>query len=1411
MASASISSFPKRKLLPRDAAPEFDKHGFLSAFQDAEGFEAFLDRQLVLVIAPPWMGKSFVSKQLKQHFDRSTAVPGQSPFGRFVHRTDFERDSSDEIVPSWWDEWRQSPERACWIIDAVDEDGRSGSKGSHRLMNVVSALTPGKRSTLCVLMFARENEMPKKVEERLREIYGEPDIAEGVKYCVLRLAPMDAECARGFLGDEAFKRACKLITLNHLQSVAGYPSVLQRLSHYAPDQNLDDVNVWKHVLLDLMKDKNADPVALPRKSPLDLQFKAAARIAVILTFSDCDAVRESDGYFDGPSIDALIPPDHRASEALNRAGQDVLRSGIFRRSTGGLQFAQHHVQQWLAAFGAAELSLSQLRPLLTDRAGNALPIHRGLMGLLMRTTRHHPVKDWIIEQHGGIAPRSDAAPWDLAQSRTALDRLQAIVKTTAWGLSFWNDRGLSFLAAPGLGIELVKRLSDKSISPLELRLIMEVAIATHSSETVPTAMAIALDKSAPSDLRDYATTVVVVLGDKSNWLTLAANLSEPDVGDSSRDAMRGIVVMQLYKKGIWDFATTVREAPPPDSRSGALYYRLEKDMTIDNARTLLASVDVEKLAEELDARHRERKRYRWAELVAQAIKLIVDQPNPLPSDYKLLLPIALAQYRPDWRSHDQMRLGGFIAQNREARRDLIRAIINGSPEGADDVTWQIRSILVPEDLEWLASLAVDEGGRHPWLWPQILQAASWKTTPVDIRERVRAQGREKVPQVLRAVDEEQTRAEEREKEYQRQEQEYEKEKKIETFDIRALVDDTLGNREIPLCEQMHRLSWFCFCDDSFRPTNVVGKWEDLGAARQQRVLAVCEKALRNCNPTPIPVANSYPMPIVYEAYCFVQLSQLHQNPNQFDATLVEKWLQSALAVSTTHHDLLVSRCYATTPAATEEVLRKELVRRLSFEPQSVFWLDSLPPVVWSRGLCNAFAAVGDDDHYALPGRASLLRKLFIQNKSCALPILARWIKEADHNKRIAAVDLLVATDPDLVWEEFKKQVQADGKAAFLRIGGLAGEHRGLHAGLSSWRAVQIEELHTWLIKAFPPDTDPVREEGVACNYSPEDAYRDVRKQLAPLLFSRGTAEDLAALDRMADRFEPTREWYTHAKAQTAAGAVLGEVLPEKPLTKQPTAPFAKVARLLDVAVYRLVRTAADLQAVLVEEIVAIASDAKEHLSCLYYPRKSRKTARGGGQKSLQEDALQAYFYCRLSDRLKGRVLEQDTKVILNREPLTTKDQRLDIKVEAPTLEGNCATVVIELKWSDHKHVSTCLYTQLGQEYLVNSQFTHGIYLVGWNKAGRWRDRTAVAPADLESPDAWRDALVAQATAFSQVHATVSVVPLVIDLAWPSSQSGIPKKIRKRISKPKARRRNPPRVSSKPAKRKSRPRLRRTIS
>ena len=134
--------------------------------------------------------------------------------------------------------------------------------------------------------------------------------------------------------------------------------------------------------------------------------------------------------------------------------------------------------------------------------------------------------------------------------------------------------------------------------------------------------------------------------------------------------------------------------------------------------------------------------------------------------------------------------------------------------------------------------------------------------------------------------------------------------------------------------------------------------------------------------------------------------------------------------------------------------------------------------------------------------------------------------------------------------------------------------------------------------------------------------------------------------------------------------------------------------------------------------------------------------------------------------MRGRVLDDGTQVIINREPLANRNKRTDLKVEAPTIAGERATVIIEVKWSDNPELSISLTEQLGTCYLLGDSLTRGIYFVGWCGGGSWRTgATGSEPERKDSLDSWLDALRSQAAEFGEQYPDVHIEPIVLDLRW----------------------------------------------
>ncbi|MDB5329589.1 MAG: NTPase family-like protein [Phycisphaerales bacterium] len=1371
-------ALPRRRFLDPSARPRRDPDGFHDENQPAFTIEEVLGLEVALVTAPPWTGKSFVARQLEAFLRIQAKKPATHlEFGAFFHLTSFERHHGGlGLVPAWWKQWKELGGPGCWILDAVDEDERLHHGGAQQALDEVEQLEPEQRARLHLLLFARTNEIPRKIVERLQVIYGEWDADLGRGLRRLQLAPFDARGAREFLGNaEEFRRVSSLIRQNRLQSIAGYPSVLDRLRHYVPEAHVTDVRVWRDVLLELIRDKRIDDPLTPDVVTLELQLRAAAWLAVVLTFGDSNEMDDGFGTSGFPGLDRLVPSDHAESRDLNRAARVVLKSTIFRRTTSGYRFAQHHVQEWLTAFGLASFSLTQLRPLMAGDSGAIAEQHTSIAGLLVKTTEHEGVRQWIIRQFGGIPPRSDAAPLQFAEALFALDRLQAISRATPWGLSTWQVQDLSWLDAPGMGTALASRLADDTLAPTERDLIVDVARAIGATEAVAPALDVARNPCAEDRLRVSAAFLVLDLGAPEQQLQLGSYVATWAPATAEQRGMKADVIRWLYHRRRWTFDEAARHAPPADGRTAVLHHQLEEEMALANAREILRQLDVENFLSEHVGTKQGKRHYHAGRLVLRAIGLMAKQAELSEADYELLLPVALSLGRKEWRGMERPELNSVFRRNVSARRKLVTAGF-GLPDSVSNgrhAPW--RWALLPEDSLWLVDLAERDGLSRPWLWDWVIQLATQggisPELDAEVRARVMAMNEalwQRHAAARRAADEQMA-------EYEKEDQAYRSEREANSFALEDLVRATLSSADGSLHEKAVRLSWIALSKPTFRPSNVTGSWDELPKDLRGQVLDLCERALAECEPTKVPAGNSYPAGVMYEPFCFARVLAERADHYTLDAEQVRKWLPACLAFYEDVGAGVLARCAAADPRGTEKAILAEVARRLSAEAGGPYFMQQLPAELWSPSFGSHIARLVADGRGTIDGRSLLLSVLMARSPDLALPLLREWVTASDPDtkpqnaRRYAALNLLLGSEPHAAWGTVVAEVQARGTAALLRLTALVDRHPP-QMNLAGWSAQLLADLAGLLYDHFPPDQDPAQEPGESRQVTTEDEFRRLRDRVPQLLLSRATPEDRGAVERLAAKYPAVNRWYAHVRGQQAAVELLQQLEPTSFDGSAGRIPVGEVVKLLDDGVYRLIRSADDLQAVLAEEIDAIAEDAKLHLALLYAPRKGRRPKRERKtQPTLQEDALQSYFHCRLSDRLVGRVLGRSTRVLfLNREPQTVKDQRLDIKVEAPTLAGSRATVVIELKWSHHPRVSTSLTEQLGKEYLLSGGVSRGIYLVGWSRPGVWNDRRRSGPSDRMSPAAWEDALSRQASAFSVKH-PVAILARVVDLSWPASR------------------------------------------
>ena len=405
MMRPTAKTAPTRRLIGLNVSPALDEHGFLDSDFAAElpTLDSIQNSEAVLVVAPPWTGKSHEAMQLFQHLQGDRDV-----LGVYIESTFFERAGLIAGVgPKWWAEWQELEEqRACWIVDALDEDKEN--RGMHAILDLIEELQPEVRERLSLLMFCRENEQPEDVKQRLVDIYGK-------NLQMMRLAPVCEPIARIItaLDDDSFGDICGLILQNKLQAVASLPIVLKCLAKQEPDTTIIMSDLWRQVLLLILRDERRDARDPCMLSPIEDRFHAATRIAAALTFSDNSEVDAGSGQSSGPGIHTLFTTGMRRAERLSNAAFHVVKSTAFQRTATGYRFAQHHIQEWFTAFELRGVSLSRLRPLVSDSDGEPYPRFRGVLGMLHDLTTKEAVRNWIMESHCGVVPRSDAAPWSL--------------------------------------------------------------------------------------------------------------------------------------------------------------------------------------------------------------------------------------------------------------------------------------------------------------------------------------------------------------------------------------------------------------------------------------------------------------------------------------------------------------------------------------------------------------------------------------------------------------------------------------------------------------------------------------------------------------------------------------------------------------------------------------------------------------------------------------------------------------------------------------------------------------------------------------------------------------------------------------------------------------------------------------
>lgn len=1300
-----LDDLPRRIFLEGERRPDLDDDGFVRSSGESLLAEDLLASTAILAVAPPWTGKSFVARQLEASL-KGGAREGSFCSPEFVERTSFE-ERAPRLRPLWWDRWKDGDQRACWIVDAIDEDERHRRDQVYPILELIESLPESSRTRLFSIFFVRISDIPKAFDERIGQLFG-----TGLKR--VRLTGLDREAAKTLVGAEQFGRICALLRDNGLREVAALPPVLLHLLDLkgeAVPGRLDQEAVWRGILKNLLREQPHRYRPSPSEVEIEDSFKVAQRLAAIVTFCGHQEISEPPrpGTLE---LEEAFPAADREFRILRQAGREVVKSAVFEPSGKGFRFSQDHVREWFAAFALQEMRLPALCPLLVDGSGQ--PSHREIMRILALISRDAAVRAWVL----GITLRE-------------LDQLQEVARRSPRGLRLWQAERLSGFKLAGMGAEIARRL-DLDLHPAEQQLLLDLALMLDAAEAVAPAVRILQDGRRDERILEPAASLVAALGTAEHLAQLAPWLEalQEDLGKAALSTL----ALAFYEQGLWTFEKAAERALSERSlHSNWLQYQLADALTLDRARWLLGHSLLPNVGHPLP------------NLPARALEKIQEEGLPEKADVELLFPLLR---HPDWEVREQILQ--FLKGSTEARRTLFHKGLTSDPQREGEAVGAWRSVLNGEDAEWLLALFRARKDRPTWLFGKLYAVAHLQGVPQVLRRRIRQTLRDTDVETLKAFDEDRKSIAESNQKWRQTRRE--KTEKAPIYQLAPLVRETLDSEEIELRHKMLRLSWYCFESSSRRPSNLSGRWEDLPADLRDEVMAICREALAQCPPTDIPSSSSYSRSTNREAACFDRLAN-EDSGFVLTPEMIRKWLPALLRtwVTGSGYEPTLRRCFEVDRQLTEDLFAGAVHRAVLAE-KSTYVLQNLPSKLWSERFSGLLEAIVADPNVSAEMRIDLLARIGDVFPLHALPMAQVWAQAPDASLREAGIDMLLMLAPEEGWERLKTLADRENaKEVLRRMRSL--HHYGPSAAFSSWPATQLAELTELLLSCFPPQEDLQWEEGQVRSLGEDDDLRSVRDHIPQILYRRDGEGDRAILEALAARHRYIREWLDDVQAQQGAESVIAGLGRGAWLGEGTQVPLSLMMKLLQDTRSRLLRTTDDLLNVVLEEIQQIQVHARQHLSMLYRPQPLKK---GEKRERLHEDALQAYIACRLADRLPYVLGEKGLKVepAIDREPLAARNTRNDIKVQAPSIDGPRLTVIIEIKWSDNADVSTSLVDQLGEDYLLNNGLTHGLYLVGWSvPTRRWPDR-----------EACQAELAGQAQLFRQSHPELRIDPLVMDLS-----------------------------------------------
>jgi hypothetical protein len=1253
---------PIGRYVGRDLDYPKDAEGFLElpASRSVRRVEELAQESRALILGDPWMGKTWVATQMEKQLGARSD---------FVWKLSFERDVA---VPHDWERWKHSGQHGYVLIDAMDEGFYRGVSVGEKLRFLRDI---GTQSPLHIFAFSRESHKDRSVNALGWTSVGTPYIWHLYPLDADRAAVALARPGEWTLGRERVEQVRHHIRrLDDERLVRDY-NVLARLAESADPLTAEDLEL--RVIEHLCSGKGDI-----ENTALDVRVEAAARVAAVLQFSDVEFIDLDD--------ESYLPRDRHSPVKLDeafprdgdgkRAVRALARSSLFERNHAqGYRFRQHFAKERLAAHALRNASNLLVRRLLTGPRGGVLLAHKAVVDRLATTV---PNRRSVFEQLEREAPRA----LESEKAARLFDALLEAVGTS--DLNLGRDRALSAMADRAVASRALAVIADSGRTEGQRRVALD--IAEVNADAAPgweplseVALAVALDSTAPADLRKACTRTIYRLERARVLRPQLDALCAEELEDTA--GLRAVVLTAKLEAGA-EALTIAAHAP------------VRVPGLIDDRAFLFDSI-VFKLSD-------------------AEVRIVLDQrlgivPMTLPphalnelfgssfgrwcgftwekDDFERLLRVAeCKEYAWELESAISAKAEGDSV----LRRALFEVLLDAKPHWIQ---------LKPEDAEWLAGYV--QGKVNENLATRAYGFLRTQTVADEPRGRVEAWLHTHHAKVIEIPEGAERAGERGRAEELRQEQELRKNtprrRALAMRDVSEVTQEILAADISPI-EQIRHLGWVLFTEERLRPRNVVGSYDSLGPALQKEVVTALAKAFASAVPTELPSAttSSYPSTVMYEARAFSAMV-LHREGDWPSASLVARWLRSALFMSAPDIATVTHACLRAAEAETKTALLEALRRDASHRNDSRT-AQILPSQIFDDpGFVGATLDIAAAPSVRAPAVADIVWTL-------AGRVGARLIAALGERTWPSAIEpIIVAT---------RTYLEDGGRigAVLGRISDVAGvdvleplyrDRLGdspWFVDVQQWRSPPRLMLAEWLLPRFPLTEVTPPFDGLV-RVTTATRRIELRDSVLSALVHRSDELSRSSLRKLSSDHPSIAEWDALVQRQRAVDEILRQIEGEPE-----SIPPREIATMLDAGAPTSLRGADDLFVLLMETIEGTIKGDTSPNTHMIWQNGGAPTAREPNERRLLE-----YLRTRLKDLLSARSSVLVQPIV---EPTLGHGDRPDLMIEVASQNAQHAElerVVIELKWSHDSRLHTDM-EKLVTNYLGDNQGGHGIYVVGYS-------------------------------------------------------------------------------------------------